>query len=114
MWSHDKQFFIALQCSATLFDCPEIGNQQSKIILRIPYEVKISGHFSTITPQISYGKVKVNTIFEDSSTAKKELSENKKYLSNLLRTRRWYDLLKNALRQSYDIDYTVYSNKLPW
>ena len=39
--------------------------------------VKISGDFLSVTPQISDRYEKMNEIYEDSSTTKKELGENK-------------------------------------
>ena len=50
----------------------------------------------------------MNAILEESSTTKEEPVENKEeYLANLLRTRRWYDLLENVLPQSYDVEETA-------
>ena len=47
----------------------------------------------------------MNVIFEKSSPTKEEPVENKEEnLANLLRTRRWYDLLVNVLPQSYDVE----------
>ena len=57
VWSCGKQFFIFLRCSMILFDCPEIKSQQSKNILRMPYEpMKISGNFNKVTHKFATGR----------------------------------------------------------
>ena len=46
----------------------------------------------------------MNAIFEESSATEEEPVENKEeYLANLLKTRRWYDLLASFLLQSYNL-----------
>ena len=59
----------------TFFDCPEIKIEQSESILTVPYEkVKITGDFARLTPHITYRKARINEIYEDLSTTKKEMS----------------------------------------